>query len=426
MLDIKHIVENPEAFDKHMINRNVLPCAGRLIALDEVRRKIITDIEVARRDRNELSKAVGQAKSSGDEAKSQNLMEEVGALKKRIQQGEIELRTVSDEFDGLLAGLPNIPLEDVPVGEDEEANVLYRRSGEPDRLNITPRQHFELGEALGLMDFEAAARLSGARFVVLRGALARMERALAGFMLDIHTNEFGYEEVSPPLLVREASMFGTGQLPKFRDDQFHTEDDFWLLPTAEVALTNLVRETIIAEEALPLRYTAATPCFRKEAGAAGRDTRGMIRQHQFTKVELVSITTPDMSLEELERMLSCAEQVLKRLGLPYRVMILSTGDMGFSACKTYDVEVWMPGQGVFREISSCSLCGDFQARRMQARYRKQGEKALAHVHTLNGSGLAIGRTMAAILENNQCEDGSIAIPTALQPYMDNKKVIKPV
>lgn len=323
----------------------------------------------------------------------------------------------------MLSSIPNLPFEDVPVGADESDNVLHHTHGEKPDFDFEPKQHFDLGEALGLMDFETAAKLSGSRFVVLKGALARMERALASFMLDLHTMKNGYTEVVPPYLVRDEAMYGTGQLPKFENDQFKTIDGFWLIPTAEVPLTNLAREAIQAEEDLPLRYTAYTPCFRLEAGAAGRDTRGLIRQHQFSKVELVTITTPEKSLEELERMLGCAEKVLQGLGLHYQVVTLATGDLGFGARKTFDIEVWLPGQDSFREISSCSVCGDFQARRMNARYRKAGEKKAEFVHTLNGSGLAVGRTLVAVLENYQREDGSIAVPDVLQPYMGGLKVI---
>ncbi len=318
-----------------------------------------------------------------------------------------------------------MPASDVPDGADESANLEIRRFGEKPSLAFKPKEHFELGEKLGQMDFETAARMSGARFVVLKRGLARLERAIAQFMLDLHTEQFGYMEVSPPYLVRDQAMYGTGQLPKFADDLFHTTTDYWLVPTAEVSLTNLVREQILDEKELPFRFTAYTPCFRAEAGAAGKDTRGMIRMHQFSKVELVSITTPDLSTQEHERMTSCAEEVLKRLGLHFRTMLLCTGDMGFAAKKTYDIEVWLPGQNAFREISSCSNCGDFQARRMNARYRPASEKSTRFVHTLNGSGLAVGRTLVAILENYQQADGSIAVPGALKPYMGGLDRIEP-
>ncbi|MDE0944878.1 MAG: serine--tRNA ligase, partial [Alphaproteobacteria bacterium] len=329
---------------------------------------------------------------------------------------EVE-RDLSQALRETLSGLPNRPEETVPVGADEETNVEVRRHGEPPVFDFDVKQHFEIGEALGLMDFEAASKISGARFVVLRGALARMERALADFMLDIHTQEFDYEEISPPLLVREHTAFGTGNLPKFEEDLFKTTDDFYLLPTAEMVLTNLVRDEVLAEGDLPKRFTAHTPCFRSEAGAAGRDTRGMLRQHQFYKVEMVSITHPDRSSEELDRMTNCAETILQRLGIAYRTMLLSSGDMGFSARRTYDLEGWMPGQDCYREISSCSNCGDFQARRMSARFKPNQGKGTNFVHTLNGSGLAVGRTLIAVMENNQLAEGGFAIPEALQPYM---------
>jgi len=417
MFDIKAIRDNPELFDRGLAKRGVEPQSKKLLALDEERRAVVGRVQEAQTKRNEASKLIGKAKASGDDAAAQKVIDEVAALKEELQKGEERERWLDQELQDMLAAIPNIPLDDVPIGEDEEANVLHHTHGEPRKLNFTPKEHFELGEDLGLMDFETAAKLSGARFVVLKGHLAKMERALASLMLDIHTGEFGYEEILPPYLVRDDAVFGTSQLPKFAEDLFRTENGFWLIPTAEVPLTNLVREDILSEEELPKRFTAYSPCFRSEAGSAGRDTRGMIRQHQFSKVELVSITTPDKSEEELERMLSAAETVLQRLELPYRVMTLSTGDMGFAAQKTYDIEVWLPGQDTYREISSCSVCGDFQARRMNARFKPTGDKKPHFVHTLNGSGLAIGRTMVAILENYQQADGSIAIPEALQPYM---------
>jgi seryl-tRNA synthetase len=336
-----------------------------------------------------------------------------------------EEQAAGKELDDLLAGIPNLPARDVPDGADAEGNVEIRRHGNPRNFSFTPKQHFETGEALGLMDFEAAAKLSGARFVVLKGELARLERALAAFMLDLHTHEFGYQEIVPPFLVKDETAYGTGNLPKFGEDLFRTREGFWLIPTAEVPLTNLVAGDILDDSVLPLRFTAYTPCFRSEAGAAGKDTRGMIRVHQFSKVELVSIAHPDHSAAEHERMTSCAEEVLKRLGLPYRVVTLCTGDMGFASQKTYDIEVWLPGQGAYREISSCSNCGDFQARRMKARFRRAGEKGTRFLHTLNGSGLAIGRTMIALIENYQEEDGSVVLPDALVPYMGGLKVIAP-
>jgi seryl-tRNA synthetase len=417
MFDIKWIRENPATFDAGLAKRGLGPQSPAILGLDQERRDHIAVLQEAQTRRNSVSKDVGAAKAAGDEERARGLIEEMAQLKIRIQEGEETERRLDAALETLLAGLPNIPLDDVPVGPDETANVERYRHGTRPEFGFAPRQHFEIGEALGLMDFETAARLSGARFVVLKGALARLERAIAAFMLDLHTGEFGYTEVVPPLLVRDHAMFGTAQLPKFGDDQFRTTDGFWLIPTAEVPLTNLVRESILEEADLPKRFTAYTPCFRLEAGAAGKDTRGMIRQHQFSKVELVSVTTPEASLAEHERMLACAEEVLKRLGLHYRVITLCTGDMGFGARKTYDIEVWLPGQDTFREISSCSVCGDFQARRMQARYRPDGEKSTRFVHTLNGSGLAVGRTMVAVLENYQREDGSVQIPEALRPFM---------
>ncbi|MDE1174460.1 MAG: serine--tRNA ligase [Parvibaculaceae bacterium] len=421
MHDIKAIRENPEAFDAGLRRRGLEPLSAQVLAFDEKRRQILTSLQELQARRNEASKQIGAAKKAGDDALSQKLMDEVTALKTALQEGEEAERQIDREVAGFLAAIPNIPNDEVPDGADEHGNVERTdRAGIPARRALdtnAPKQHFELGEALGLMDFDTASKLSGARFVVLKGKLARLERAIASFMLDLHTGEFGYTEVAPPLMVKDDAMFGTAQLPKFADDQFHTDNDLWLIPTAEVPLTNLVRESILSEEELPKRFTAYTPCFRLEAGSAGRDTRGMIRLHQFSKVELVSITTPEKSAEEHERMLGCAEEVLKRLGLHYRVMTLCTGDMGFASRKTYDIEVWLPGQNAYREISSCSVCGDFQARRMQARFRPRGEKTTRFVHTLNGSALAVGRTLVAVLENYQRADGSIEIPEALRPYM---------
>ena len=425
MFDLKWIRENPDMFDEAMARRGLPPQSARVLELDHARRDHIAGLQDAQNRRNDASKRIGAAKASGDEALAQKLIDEVAELKAFIQGGEDTERALTDELDGFLAGLPNMPHDDVPVGEDESANIEHHIQGAKPDFAFEPRQHFEIGEGLGMMDFETAARLSGARFVVLKGALARMERALASFMLDLHTGEFGYTEVVPPYLVREHTMFGTAQLPKFAGDQFRTEDGFWLIPTAEVPLTNLVRESILDEADLPRRFASYTPCFRLAAGAAGKDTRGMIRQHQFSKVELVSVTTPETSLRELERMRGCAEKVLRRLGLHYRVVVLSTGDMGFGARKTYDIEVWLPGHDMYREISSCSVCGDFQARRMRARYRPQGGKGTRFVHTLNGSGLAVGRTLIAVLENCQREDGSVAIPDALKPYMGGPDRIGP-
>jgi len=424
MFDIKWIRENASAFDAGLSLRGLEPMAAKVLEKDTARRDHVARLQEAQNRRNAASKEIGAAKASGDEDRAQQLISEIADLKSFVQSGEDVERQLDQELTNLLSGIPNLPHADVPVGKDESANVEHHTSGQKPGMNFEPRQHFELGEALGLMDFETAARLSGARFVVLKGALARMERALGAFMLDIHTGENGYCEIAPPVLVRDHAMYGTGQLPKFENDQFRTNDGFWLIPTAEVPLTNLARETIHAQEDLPLRYTAYTPCFRLEAGAAGKDTRGMIRQHQFSKVELVTITTPENSDAELERMLECAEKILQRLGLHYRVVTLATGDLGFGARRTYDIEVWLPGQGAYREISSCSVCGDFQARRMNARYRKSGEKKTEFVHTLNGSGLAVGRTIVAVLENYQREDGSIEIPDALQPYMGGLTVIE--
>jgi seryl-tRNA synthetase len=416
MHDIKAIRDNPDAYDRAWGSKGLSPQTPGILALDTTLRAAQTALQEAQSRRNEVSKLIGVAKGKKDEAEASRLMAEVESLKSAIaEQGEVEKAT-GEALRDVLAALPNLPDADVPVGEDEHGNKEVRRWGEPADIQ-SPKDHVELGEAAGLVDFEAASRMSGARFVVLRAELARLERALGQFMLDFQTRENGYTEISPPLLVRDEAMFGTGQLPKFAQDLFHTTDGRWLIPTAEVSLTNLVREQITAEEELPLRLTALTPCFRSEAGASGRDTRGMIRQHQFYKVELVSITTPDQSNDEHERMVGCAEAVLKRLELPFRTMLLCTGDMGFGARKTFDLEVWLPSQGMYREISSCSNCGDFQARRMDARCKKAGEKGTRFVHTLNGSGLAVGRTLVAIMENYQDEGGRIAIPQMLQGYM---------
>jgi seryl-tRNA synthetase len=422
MHDVKWIRENPDAFDKGLSRRGLAGEAKKLIALDEARRLAILAFEQAQAARNAASKDIGDAKRAKDEARASALMARVAELKETLPHLEQAAKDKEAELNTVLATIPNLPLAEVPDGTDEHDNVEHHHFGAKPGLAFTPRQHFELGEALGLMDFETAAKLSGARFVILKGGLARLERALGQFMLDVHTQEHGYTEVNPPILVRDDAMFGTAQLPKFREDQFHAGDDFWLIPTAEVPLTNLVREAITDEARLPLRYTACTPCFRAEAGAAGKDTRGMIRQHQFTKVELVSITTPEQSKDEHERMLSSAEEVLRRLGLHYRVMTLCTGDMGFASQKTYDIEVWLPGQNMYREISSCSVCGDFQARRMNARVRGKDNKN-RFVHTLNGSGVAVGRALIAVMENYQQADGSILVPEALQPYMGGLKAI---
>jgi len=506
MHDIRFIREHPDAFDRGLARRGLPPEAQRLIALDEERRKKILELETAQARRNAASKEIGEAKKSKNETKAKDLMAEVAALKDSLPAMEAAEKKASKQLDDALAEIPNLPLDDVPDGKDADDNVEHHRFGAQRNYAFAPKQHFELGEALDQMDFEAAAKLSGARFVVLKKGIAQLERALGQFFLDVHTREpHNYVEVSPPLLVRDDVMYGTAQLPKFKNDQFSTrisdvdprsfqniafrgmaalafvlkkrpdfikrfssqveegadpnmlpelvlqavreefpsdretynelmkraeelqaeeERNLWLIPTAEVPLTNLVRESILDEAQLPLRYTACTPCFRAEAGAAGKDTRGMIRQHQFTKVELVSITTPEQSKDEHERMLSCAEEVLKRLDLHYRVMTLSAGDMGFAAQKTYDIEVWLPGQNAYREISSCSVCGDFQARRMNARYRTKEGRQVRHVHTLNGSGVAVGRALIAVMETYQQEDGSIAVPEALAPYMGGMKKIE--
>lgn len=414
MHDIRSIRDNPAAFDAGMARRGVEPLSSRILELDQERRACQTQAQELQARRNEASKLIGAYKKDGKDA--QPLLDEVASIKEKMPQLEEREKELGAELDRILASYPNIPAPEVPDGKDEHDNVEIRRIGTPTVI-ANAKQHFELGEALGLMSFDLAAKLSGARFTVLRGQLARLERALGDFMLDIHTTEYGYEEVSPPLLVKDDAAFGTGQLPKFTEDLFQTTNGFWLIPTAEVPLTNLVNDAILDGEELPLRLTARTPCFRSEAGSAGRDTRGMIRQHQFYKVEMVSITRPDQSAAEHERMTDAAETVLKRLGLPFRTVTLCSGDMGFTAQKTYDIEVWLPGQGAYREISSCSNCGDFQARRMKARFRAKGEKSTQFVHTLNGSGTAVGRCLIAVLENYQQADGSILIPDALRPYM---------
>ena len=429
MHDIRAIRDNPDAFDAALARRGLAPEAQRLIALDEQRRAKILALETAQARRNAASKEIGEAKKNKDEAKAKSLLDEVATLKDKMPAMEAEEKAASVALDKVLSEIPNLPLAEVPDGKDEKDNVEHHRFGAKRSYGFAPRQHFELGEALGQMDFEAAAKLSGARFVVLKKGLARLERALGQFFLDVHTSDpHRYTEIAPPLLVLDKVMFGTAQLPKFRDDQFSAgstgqERNLWLIPTAEVPLTNLVSESIVDEAQLPMRLTACTPCFRAEAGAAGKDTRGMIRQHQFTKVELVSITTPEQSKDEHERMLACAEEVLKRLDLHYRVMTLCTGDMGFPSQKTYDIEVWLPGQNMFREISSCSVCGEFQARRMNARYRTK-DRQVRHVHTLNGSGVAVGRAMVAVMETYQQDDGSIAVPDVLQGYMGGLKKIE--
>jgi seryl-tRNA synthetase len=415
MYDMKWIREHPEAFDKGLKRRGLEPLSGKLIKLDEERRAAITKFEQAQARRNAASKEIGEAKKKKDEASAQKLMAEVNELKSTLSALEEEQKKLADILDVELAEIPNTPADDVPDGADASGNVERHAFGKRRDYAFKPKQHFELGEALEMMDFKIAAKLSGSRFVVLQKDLARMERALGQFMLDLHTGAHGYTEVSPPIMVRDEVMFGTAQLPKFAHDQFRTTNDFWLIPTAEVPLTNLVRESIIEEAQLPMRFTACTPCFRAEAGAAGKDTRGMIRQHQFIKVELVSVTAPEKSREEHERMLACAEEVLKKLVLHYRIMTLCTGDTGFASQKTYDIEVWLPGQGMYREISSCSNCGEFQARRMNARYRSKD--GVRHVHTLNGSGVAVGRALIAVMENYQDDHGTIVVPDALKPYM---------
>ncbi len=421
MHDIKWIREDAAAFDVALARRNLPAASPQILTLDSERRAAQTAMQEAQAKRNDLSKQVGELKRTGGHADA--LMQEVASLKDRMAELEVQEKELGTQLDTILSSLPNRPAPETPDGKDEHDNKEIRRSDTPAGHNA-PRQHFELGEALGQMDFTNAAKLSGSRFTILSGALAKMERAIGNFMLDLHTGTFGYTEVSPPLMVRDEIMYGTAQLPKFAEDQFKTTTGLWLIPTAEVPLTNLVNGDILEPEQLPLRVTARTPCFRAEAGAAGKDTRGMLRQHQFYKVELVSITMPDQSKAEHERMTECAETVLKRLEIPFRTMVLCTGDMGFSAQKTYDLEAWLPGQNTYREISSCSNCGDFQARRMNARYRPAGEKGTAFVHTLNGSGLAIGRCLIAIMENFQNPDGSIAIPALLQPYMGGMEKIE--
>jgi len=419
MHDIKAIRDNPQAFDQALARRGLKPCAESLIALDDKRRAAILELQKAQERRNAASKEIGAAMARKDLQAAEDLKAEVAGLKSVLPELEAAERDAGARLDVELAAIPNAPLAEVPDGKDENDNVEVRRWGAPPKFpaGFKPKEHFEIGEALGLMDFDAAAKLSGSRFVVLKGALARLERALLQFMLDLHTQEHGYQEINPPVLVRDAAMFGTAQLPKFREDQFAAGDGFWLIPTAEVPMTNLVRESIVDEATLPLRFAAGTLCFRAEAGAAGKDARGMIRQHQFEKVELVSIATAEQSLAEHERMTACAEEVLKRLGLHFRTIVLCAGDMGFASQKTYDIEVWLPGQGRFREISSCSVCGDFQARRMNARCKAADAKRTRFVHTLNGSGVAVGRALVAVLENYQNPDGSVTIPEVLRPYM---------
>ena len=424
MHDIKAIRDNPEAFDAGLARRGLAAMSSGLIAIDQSKRDGQSRLQDAQNRRNGLSKDIGAAMKSGDKDRAEALKADVAALKSAITEGEEEERQLTAKLHDQLSAIPNIPLDEVPDGMDEHGNVEVRRWGNPPQHNFESRQHFDVGETLKLMDFEAAAKISGARFVVTKGPLAKLERALAQYMLDTQTEKNGYTEHNVPLMVNDAAVFGTNQLPKFAEDLFRTTDGRWLIPTAEVSLTNLVRESILEETQLPLRLTACTPCFRAEAGSAGRDTRGMIRQHQFTKVELVSITTPEQSRDELERMTAAAESILQGLNLHYRVMRLCAGDMGFGARMTYDLEVWLPGQKAFREISSCSVCGDFQARRMEARYRPTEGKGTRHVHTLNGSGLAVGRTLVAVLENCQNADGSVTIPEVLRPYMGGQNRIE--
>ncbi|MBY2916099.1 serine--tRNA ligase [Rhizobium leguminosarum] len=417
MLDIKWIRENPEALDAALAKRGAEPLAQSLVALDEKRRSAVQKAQDLLSRRNLASKEIGAAMAQKNGELAEKLKAEVSELKTLLPAIEEEDRQLTAELNDALSRIPNIPFDDVPVGKDEHDNVVTRTVGEKPRWNHAPKEHFEIGEALGYMDFERAAKLSGSRFTVLTGPLARLERALGQFMIDLHTSEHGYSEVSSPLMVRDEAVYGTAQLPKFADDLFRTTDGRWLIPTAEVTLTNLVREEILDQEKLPLRFTALTPSFRSEAGSAGRDTRGMLRQHQFWKCELVSITDAESAVAEHERMTACAEEVLKRLGLHFRTMTLCTGDMGFGSRKTYDLEVWLPGQNAFREISSCSVCGDFQGRRMNARYRGKDDKNNKFVHTLNGSGTAVGRCLIAVLENYLNEDGSVTIPDVLLPYM---------
>ena len=415
MHDIRFIRESPAAFDAGLKKRNLAPLSAELLEIDKRRRAAISESEGLQARRKALSQQIGIAKRKGEPAEA--LMAEVAALEESLKKGEAEAARLDQELTHRLEVLPNLPADEVPEGTDEHGNVEIRRFGNQRNFSFQPKDHVAIGEALGEMDFAQAAKISGSRFVFLKGRLARLERAITQFMLDLHTEVNGYTEVDPPMLVKDAAVYGVGQLPKFAEDMFRTDNGFWLIPTAEVSLTNLVNDMVLDEKELPLRFTAFTPCFRSEAGAAGKDTRGMIRQHQFPKVELVSITTPEQSEAEHQRMTEAAEEVLKRLGLAYRTLTLCGGDMGFSARKTYDLEVWLPGQSAYREISSCSNCGDFQARRMAARYRPKEGKGTRFLHTLNGSGLAVGRTLVAILENYQNEDGSVTIPEALRPYM---------
>ncbi len=423
MFDLRWIRDNPDAFDRGLARRGVASASARILELDAQGRAVQTELQALQSRRNAASKDIGKAMTDGRADEAAALKAEVTAIKSAAQDLAPRERALAGELDALLSGLPNILVDDVPDGPDEAANVELRRVRTPPDFAFDPKAHDALGEAWGLMDFETAGHISGARFVVLKGALARLERALGQFMIDVHTREFGYTEVSPPLLVRSKALYGTGQLPKLGEDMFRTADDYWLIPTAEVTLTNLAAERIFAEDELPLRVTALTSCFRSEAGAAGKDTRGMLRQHQFYKVELVSIVHPDNSEAEHERMIGCAEEILNRLGLAYRAVVLSSGDTAFAARKTVDLEVWLPGQERYREISSCSNCWDFQARRMQARFRPAGEKGTRFVHTLNGSGVAVGRALIALLENYQQADGAVVVPDVLRPYMGGTEVI---
>jgi seryl-tRNA synthetase len=421
MYDIRWIRENADLFDKGLVSRGLEPLSKDLLALDDRRRAAISLAQSAQEKRNVFSKEIGQAIANKDSGRAEALKLEVARLKETLTASEDQEKQLIAALDAALSTIANTPLGSVPVGRDEHENVVRSVWGQPRDFSFLPKQHFEIGENLGLMDFETAAKMSGARFVINKGALARLERALGQFMLDLHTSVHGYQEVNPPILVKDHAMFGTGQLPKFADDLFRVLPDYWLIPTAEVSLTNMVRDNILDEAALPLRLTALTPCFRAEAGAAGRDTRGMIRQHQFSKVELVTIASPEQSEAEHDYMTRSAERVLQDLELPYRVLTLCTGDMGFGSQKTYDIEVWLPGQNQYREISSCSVCGDFQARRMNARFRASDGSGVRFVHTLNGSGIAVGRALVAVLENYQNEDGSVTIPAALLPYMGGMK-----
>ncbi|MBI36355.1 MAG: serine--tRNA ligase [Alphaproteobacteria bacterium] len=424
MFDLKWIRENPSLLDDSLSKRGIARASAKIIEIDLERRALQTELQESQGRRNEASKKIGEAISNGLDNEAEALKDEIGLLKNKIQDMEQLERDLSAKLQSLLEVLPNVLSSDIPEGNSEHSNVELRTWGALPEFSYKPLQHFEIGENLSMMDFDSASKISGSRFVILKGLLARLERALAQFMLDIHVNDGGYTEVSPPLLVRDGALYGTGQLPKFSEDLFRTDEDYWLIPTAEVPLTNIFSNNILSDSELPIRVTAHTSCFRSEAGASGRDTRGMLRQHQFYKVELVSIVHPEKSADELERMTNCAESVMQRLELPYRVMLLCSGDTGFASTKTYDIEVWLPGENKYREISSCSNTGEFQARRMKTRFRIDGDKkGLEHVHTLNGSGVAIGRALIAILENYQCEDGTVIIPSALRPYMNGLEVI---